>query len=173
MIAPKLLATVERHKIPPTDLYSTEIPLNSFIPQWVQDINTAFGLVGFVITVVVMLQVWSIKRSFRSRARLPEIISELEKYGSALNKSLNEWPAQKNAAHHHIKVAASLIQSAVQFLPNPARKKAKTMQEKLEAAAKTFTYSKYDRADSVWDLYSDIQSIIVSLKQAARNMNWE
>lgn len=147
--------------------------MNSLFPQWLQDVNTAFGLVGFAITVVVMCQVWSIKSSFRSRARLPEIISELEKSGSALNKSLNDWPAQKNSAHSQIKVAASLIQSTVEFLPNPIRKKAKIMHEKFEAAAKAFAHKKYDHADSVWDLYSDIQSIIVSLNQAARNMNWE
>lgn len=147
--------------------------MNSVFPQWLQDINIALGLIGFVITLVVMIQVGTIKRSFRSRARLPEIITELEKSGSALNKALDGWPARRNDAQSHIKIAASLIQSTLQFVPNPTKKQAKLTHKKLETAAKTFTESKYDSAGAVWDLYSDIQSVIVSLNQATRNLNWE
>ena len=147
--------------------------MNSFFPQWLQDINTALGLIGFVITVVVMIQVGTIKRSFRSRARLPEIITELEQSGSALNKALDGWPARRNDAQSHIKIAASLIQSTLQFVPNPTKKQGKLIHKKLETAAKTFMEKKYDSAGAVWDLYSDIQSVIVSLNQATRNLNWE
>lgn len=147
--------------------------MNSFFPYWLQDINTALGLIGFVITVWVMIQLGSIKRSFRSRARLPEIILELEQSGSALNKALAGWPTQRNDAHSQIKVASSLIQSALQFVPNPTKRRAKFTQKKLETAARKFTEREYNNAGAVWDLYSDIQSTIVSLNQVNRNLNWE
>jgi hypothetical protein len=132
-----------------------------------------FGLAGFVITLIVMLQVSSIKHSFKSRARLPEIIEDLEKTGSKLSTQLQDWPLQKNNARLQIKVAASLIQRALPFVSGPARRQITKDQKKLAGAAKEFDNLRYNNPDLVWDLYSDIQSIITSLKQSARDLTWE
>lgn len=145
----------------------------SAIPQWIQDLNTLLGVIGFFITVAVMWQVSSIRMSFRARARLPEIIKELEKVGTTLNSSLEGWPLRKNSARSQIKIAASLIQGALPFVSGAVRRKIVIDQKKLVLAAREFDASMYDLPDPAWDLYSDIQSVITSLKQSARNLNWE
>ena len=73
----------------------------SIIPQWIQDLNTVLGIAGFLITVIVMFQVASIRRSFKSRAILADLIKELQKTGSNLNVTLEGWPARRNDARSH------------------------------------------------------------------------
>lgn len=68
----------------------------SQIPQWIQDLNTVLGIVGFFITVIVMLQVRAIRKTFCAKARLPKVIADLSKAGSAFAKNLENWPANKN-----------------------------------------------------------------------------
>ncbi|HEY0884172.1 MAG TPA: hypothetical protein VGE20_02760 [Ramlibacter sp.] len=147
--------------------------MTSYLPQWLNDLNTVLGLVGFVITVVVLIQVASIRRSFRARARLPEIIKELQKTGSTLNGNLEAWPARKNDARAQIKVASSLIQSALPFVQGDVRKHIRDAHSKLAIATRSFDDARYDSPDLAWDLYSDIQLIITSLNQSVRTLNWE
>ncbi len=130
-------------------------------------------MIGFVITVVVMFQVVGIRRSFRSRALLPEIVKDLQKEGSALNATLEGWPNRKNDARLHIKVAASLLQTALPLLPHDARGSIKNVRKKLTESAKEFNDVKYNTPDEAWDIYSDIQSSIVHLKQSVRSSKWD
>lgn len=144
----------------------------SIFPQWAQDLSTAFGLLGFIITLMVMIQVSEIRRSFRSRARLPEILKDLQKAGSALNSTLQDWPSRKNDARSYIKVAASLLQAAIPLLPREARRSIKIAQQKLAESSTNFNDTKYNIPDEVWDIYSDIQSSITHLNQSVRSLNW-
>lgn len=145
----------------------------SVIPQWLQDLNTVLGMVGFLITIAVMYQVSAIKRSFRSRARLPQIIKELQRAGSSLNETLADWPERKNDARAHLKVAASLLQATLPLLPRASRAALKLVHRKLVSSIRSFNEVTFDSPDAAWDLYSDIQSSITHLNQAMRNLNWD
>lgn len=149
------------------------MPVPSVFPQWAQDINTFLGLVGFIITVYVLIEVRSIKRSFMSRARLPEIVQALERAGSDLNANLSNWPSRRNEARSQVKIAASLLKSVATFLPKGEREEALRVHHKLNIAAQTFDDPIFNKAGRVWDLYSDIQSIITTLTQVSKNLSWE
>ena len=148
--------------------------LLSLFPQWAQDLNTALGMLGFFITVAVMIQVGSIRRSFLSRARLPELVQELQKSRSALSAHLEAWPRYKNDALSQVKIAATLIAAAIPLVPNGSRKPLKIAVKKLAVAVKQFdSTDPREGVNRAWDLYSDIQISIVHLNQAIRNLKWE
>jgi hypothetical protein len=131
------------------------------------------GIVGFFITLIVMFQVRSIRLTFRARARLPQITKDLRKAGSVLSANLGSWPLRKNDGHAQIKVASSLIDGALPFVPRASRRSMAQINKKLIKAAREFSDTRYDMPDAVWDLYSDIQVIITSLNQVEKNLNWE
>jgi hypothetical protein len=147
--------------------------LASQIPQWIQDVNTVLGIVGFFITVIVMFQVRSIRQSFRAKARLPKIIEDLNKAGSALSKNLGNWPANKNDGGAQVKVAASLIASAIPLVPRASRRSLSITHDKLSNAVRDFSSAAYDDPSSAWDLYGDILSILAGLNQIEQNLIWE
>ncbi len=59
----------------------------SLIPQWVQDINTLVGLIGFAITLVVWWQVRSVQLSFQAKARLPGLADAIGASRKELDKA--------------------------------------------------------------------------------------
>jgi hypothetical protein len=145
----------------------------SIFPQWAADINTAFSFVGFLITGYVMVEVRFIRQSFRSKARLPEIITELERVGSTLNALLANWSSGRNDALLTIKNAAVLLKTAAALLPRSERAEPMRIHRRLREAARLFHQPQFLGHDSGWDIYSDIQSSITSLNQVRRNLNWE
>ena len=147
--------------------------LLSIFPQWLQDLNTAFGLVGFLITCYVMHEVASIRRSFRSRARLPEIVADLQSAGSGLNGVLADWPSRKDEARVPVKNAAHLLRASISLVPRNARADVKRLQKNVASAARNFTEARYDVPAHAWDIYSDIQSSITLLKQSVSDQKWD
>lgn len=147
--------------------------MGSQIPQWIQDLNTVLGIIGFFITVIVMFQVRLIRSSFRARARLPKLIADLNKAGSALSKDLGNWPASKNDGGAQVKVAASLIASAIPLVPRASRRSLSITHDKLSIAVRDFASPTYDDPSSAWDLYGDILSILAGLNQIEQNLFWE
>lgn len=131
------------------------------------------GIIGFAITFYVLIEIRSIKKSFLTRARLPELIRDLERAGSTLNSNLDKWPGKKNEARSQVKIAATLLHSASQLVPKFERNAALTLEAKFIRAAQTFDERKFDFPEPVWDLYSDMQSMITSLKQISKNLKWE
>lgn len=145
----------------------------SVIPQWVQDINTGLSILGFGITLYVLFEIKLIKNTFLSRARLPEIIRDLESAGSTLSDQLGQWPSQRNEAICQIKVAASLLKSASFMVPTAERNELLKTHKKLVGAAQSHSSKQPISTDSIWDLYSDIQSSIASMTQISKNNRWE
>lgn len=152
---------------------TTENVLASFFPQWAQDLNTGLSFVGFLITAYTLYEIKRIKASFMARARLPDIIKELGKNGSSLNTILGTWPNQRNEARSHIRVSATLLNSALPMLDGTDKKELSKIQEKLSSAAKGFSEPYYPNTDEAWDIYADIQSCITILTQVSKNMKWE
>jgi hypothetical protein len=147
--------------------------LATIFPQWIQDLNTGFSLIGFFVTIYVLVEVRRIKSAFLARARLPDLIKELSKAGSALNSHLGQWDSRRNEARGQIKIAATLIKSTLSMLPKPERTELERIQKKLVDAGQHFSDQRHSNVEAAWDLYSDIQSCITSLNQVTKNMKWE
>lgn len=149
------------------------VTLATIFPQWIQDLNTSFSLIGFFVTIYVLVEVRRIRSAFLARARLPDLIKELSKAGSALNSHLGQWESQKNEARGQIKIAATLIQATLTMLPKPEKTEMERIQKKLVDATQHFPDERHSNVEAAWDLYSDIQSCITSLNQVTKNMKWE
>jgi hypothetical protein len=146
--------------------------LQSIFPQWAQDLNTGLGIVGFLITCYVMYEVASIRKSFRSRARLPEIVKNLQTAGSSLNGILADWPMRKDDARVPIKNATHLLGAAMFLVKGDAKGSVRRLRKKLNTLARDFSDVKYDDPAQAWDIYSDIQASITLLSQTVSDQKW-
>lgn len=148
--------------------------MESFFPKWVEDINTGFSILGFLITLYVAYEVRDIKASFLSKARLPEYIKDLKTVGSSLSASLNNWPTDKNTAHEQIKIAVTILISSSPIIPKRDRSTIDDTIKKLKKTKDEFhSNPQCNESNHVWDLYGDIQSCITCMSQVSKNMKWE
>jgi hypothetical protein len=140
----------------------------SFFPQWAQDVNTGLSFLGFCLTAYVTVQVWSIKRQYTARGRLPDLISELEKKGSELSAQLSVWPQKQNEFALTLKVSVVLLNTAGKLLPRSDAATLREVEAKLTKATSRVLTDK-----DAWDLYGDIQRAIANLQQVSKNLNWK
>lgn len=149
-------------------------PAGSYLPQWLIDLSTVMGALGFLVTLYVWREVRTIRRSFRMRARLPELIRALQRSGSALNEVLiGGWDSGKNEAFSQLKSAAVLLKTAAAFLPWSERKALLAVHKRLLRATRSGDGPRYLKSSDGWDLYGDIQSCITTLQQVAQNLKWQ
>lgn len=147
--------------------------MGCIIWQWVQDIDTLLSLFSFFVTLYVLYEVHEIKKTFFTRARLPEYLEELKSSGSKLSVSLDQWPTQRHAAHEQIKISVTLLTSSRSVLPKEEKIEIDKIIKKLNTAKVEFHLQKYDDVNNVWDLYSDIQLAITSMTQLLKNIKWK
>ncbi len=147
--------------------------LGSIAWQWIQDIDTLLSLLSFFVTLYVLYEVHVIKNTFFTRARLPEYLKDLGVAGSTLSASLNQWPTQRHAAHEQIKICVTILTSSRSVLPKEEKTEINKIIDKLNVAKVEFHSQKYDDVNNVWDLYSDIQSVIASMTQLSKNIRWK
>lgn len=141
--------------------------------QFIQDINPLLSFISFFVTLYVLWEVNVIKKTFFTRARLPEYLNDLEGSRSKLNVSLNQWPTERHIAHEQIKICVTLLTSSRSVLPKEEKREIDKIIQKLNAAKVEFHSQKYDDVNNVWDLYSDIQSAIASMTQLSKNNSWK
>jgi hypothetical protein len=142
---------------------------HSIFPQWAQDLNAVLTFLGFLLTVYVTVQVWSIKRQYTARGRLPGIIEDLSASGSELNTRLAAWPQRRQEFMGEVKVATELLATAAKLLGRSDKSTITEIQAKLASAGSVATI---DDAQG-WDMYYDVQRAIVKLKQVSKDLNWK
>jgi hypothetical protein len=147
----------------------------SIFPQWAQDLNTGLSFFGFVFTTIgLILTIWvawqvnKIRQHYLAKGRLPDVVKQLENSGSRLNAHLEGWPAMEREFRGEIKVAATLMKSASRMLGRQDGERARSIERKFTKELPS------DRmpADDAWDAYSDVQTVIVSLSEVKKNMDW-
>jgi hypothetical protein len=145
--------------------------MNNKWPEWLTNINSVISIVGFIVNVVVFLQVASIRRSFSARARLPELIGDLTKSASELSASLNGWPNTCLDVRTQLKVAESTIKTAKRVLPRDVRGSLGPLYKGLKAIAKSV--SPTTDVDKIWSCYSEMLGAITSMEQHLKNIKWK
>lgn len=144
--------------------------MQNLVPDWLPHLNEWLSALGFLMTAYVTYGLHSIRKSFLSRARLPDLTKGMEKSCSQLSSLLNSW-SDHNATLfiQELKKVAALMESAKAILNRQdavnLRKSLKKIQSGIDAAR----ISK----DDGWNLYGDIQGCISSLEQVQQNLQWQ
>lgn len=85
--------------------------LTSPLPQWVTDIGTLTGIVGFIMTILVFIETKSLKKVFKRKVRLPQIQKSLRDSSSKINTYLNDWDNKKDAIKQEFAICVVLAES--------------------------------------------------------------
>ncbi|ANH66910.1 hypothetical protein [Mitsuaria sp. 7] len=93
----------------------------SLIPQWIQDLNTLVGLIGFAITIVVWWQVRSVRLSFQAKARLPGLADEICASRKELDKASKAAGTTRQDLHQMFGGIATLLATAGELMPSRSR----------------------------------------------------
>lgn len=145
----------------------------SLIPQWIQDVNTLVGLIGFAITLVVWWQVRNVKLSFRARVHLPHIADKLQISLDLLDELLNEPELKWLPLRKAFSAASARIETALPYASTTSRRAAtdaiQTVADMIHRIDSNPSRITLDTSDA----RIAIERALTHLSQASDNLFWE
>lgn len=134
------------------------------------------SLIGFAITVWVLLETRSLKKTFLAKARTPEIKQSFEKARKSLQSNLGsgKWPEQRHLVFEDLIKIRSGISNAIQMLPSD--KSTRLLHNKLKGKRvillKRLTITTFN-LDETWEVHAELSGVIAYLEQLERNLRWK
>lgn len=123
--------------------------MTSYLPQWITDLASILTIFGFIITLLLLQEAKEIRKSFIRKARIPEIVTDLERISKELIRNLQSSQDGVRAAHENIHRAIGLLESIESKLSETDKIKIKTFITNTRQAI-----SESIDEDGYWDIYS-------------------
>lgn len=146
---------------------------NSIVPDLVSGEFTAIvnivSIIGFFITVFVMINVRQIKGQYTSRIRVPELRVNLEEHTSKIGDLLNDYSNNKHNISLELTRTEPVLQAIKKRLGWTERSKVKESIKIIKIIQKTKPISSEDDFRNIYDRLHGINS---ELEQWENDMKW-
>lgn len=152
--------------------------MDTFLNQYVVDSATIATLVGLALTFWVLIETKTLKKTFRKKARIPEIHSDLKECASRISALLRDAKNWENTRDHVSKEFAEcigLIESLVGILTGDDKRKANSLLDRLSPKPGRFkkrAREDINKRELAWSLYEDLSLLNTRLDQSVKDMNW-
>jgi len=142
--------------------------LNSYLPFWLIDTASIVSIIGFIVTCFLFIEARKIRNSFMRKARIPEIVTDLDRIAEGLVENLKKYSEESRSAHEKIQRATALLESILLKIPEANKEKItdfiKTSKETLEVSLDE---------DSSWKIYGELSGVVTYLQQIAKDTRWD
>ena len=152
-------------------VFSTACP-PSLIPSWIQDINTLAGLISFAMTVGVWWQVRNVRLSFRTRARLPQLVDDLRLQRQLLEDMLGTAPLPAVGVQRTLATAGALLGHALPVAPRRTQHSVHGAMRALALAAHAVGAGAPPRGRELAAAFGALCTAEVDLNQVSLDLNW-
>jgi len=151
--------------------------------KWLSDnfdsIANWCSILGFLISIYVMLSLNRIRKHYEYKARIPEIVSQLDEFSKDLNAYFDDIPTNKNEIILTVKRLEYTLKSLRKKTTNEIIKSidlllTRTKRIKRGGSIKFvfFKSGTWSFEDESWEIYSDIQGILQGVKEDSRDSSW-
>lgn len=123
------------------------------------------SILGATISAYVLYDLRKLHLLFLLRARLPELIKSLAKQTSYLSIDMSSFRANKRDFLTNLGRCESIIKS----IHKKVRGNERTFTRKL---LKSLHAKKDYSIDEAWEIYNELQALIVALKQYEKDIKW-
>jgi len=165
------------------NLTDIDIMEKSNLPQWLVDLSTLMGVIGFIITIIgfiltyiIFNQVKEIKFKFLSKARLPQLNDDLSKSSSKILKHLSEDKIHFGLLSSEFSKCAGLLENVLLKLDSSNNSSAKSLLGKLKKRkwlVGPFSYIQITDEKEGWKIYNELGSFTTFLTQLIKDSHWE
>ncbi|WP_284617468.1 hypothetical protein [Aquabacterium humicola] len=146
------------------------------LPQWVSPVADLLSLVGFGITVWVLVVTRSLKRAFALRARTPELRKSLAASAKSLPTLIRTWPLSRSDTLGELANVRALLENLRIKLPRSERatidQLIRALRGRRKALLRWIPASEYAE-DDLWKIFADLQGVVTALEQREKDAKWE
>ncbi|MEW6586735.1 MAG: hypothetical protein AB1442_14155 [Nitrospirota bacterium] len=129
-------------------------------------ISAASSIIGAVLSLYVLIELKRLNKRYLLKARIPEILNQLEFITADISKALKSFDAEKRTIETNI----YRFEAAIENLKDKLHGQNKSAAVKLAKNIKKHRNS-LDK-DGAWELYNEFQSMINTVKHLQSDMKW-
>lgn len=142
--------------------------MNSYLPNWLTDIASIVSIIGFIVTCFLLVEARKIRNSFMRKARIPEIVNDLDRISGDLIANLKQYNNESRSAHEKIQKATALLESILPKIPDSQKEKVQSFIDGTnEAISNTLN------EDSSWNVSTELSGVVTYLQQIAKDTRWD
>lgn len=134
-------------------------------------ISKISSVIGLLVTGFLYYEARSIRRSFLTRARLPEIMKELVAAVSTLSKNVKDWKSDKQPTLLVLQEVKALLENISPKVSKPERVKVDAYLLKLSPSNSSVQIERFE-ADQIFKLYNELVGLVSTLKQVNKDSSW-
>lgn len=142
--------------------------LNSYFPTWITDAASASSIIGFIVTCFLFVEARKIRHSFMRKARIPEIVDDLDRISSSLISHLKQYDKESRSAHEQIQKATALLESVLPKVQSAQQDKIKRFIDITKNAIDNDL-----NEDSSWTVSTELSGVVTYLQQIAKDSRWD
>jgi hypothetical protein len=145
------------------------------VPDWLNWTADIASIAALFVSLAVLYQARTIRKSFEQRARFPELLKGLQTASTRLSGVLGIWPQEQNDALIEMERIRSLLLNVRAKLARADRRDFSSLARRLRArrgwrrhrnALRELTY------DEAWDIYTDVLGRIEWLGEYQKDLRW-
>ncbi|WP_417776701.1 hypothetical protein [Stutzerimonas xanthomarina] len=149
--------------------------LDGALPVWISNVGTITSIIGFFVTVFLLIEARKLRSSFLRKARLPEVVEELKKINKDLSKILKNWNEDSREGVRQLRLSKEVVESLKPKLPDYQKKKCSNYIQMLSTRKLFFFRTDFLSIsdERAWQLYEELSGLITSLEQLQKDLKWE
>ena len=132
------------------------------------DISNAASILGLLLTILVFINLRSIKRSYIFTARAPELLEKLVKHGSNLSAYLKDFSNSRQEIELELAGAEIVLKS----LRSKVGRRAKGSVKRVLKIVKSSNGTNHTQ-DSLWTIYLEMQKLITEIQELQSDLKWD
>ena len=151
--------------------------LNFFpLPSYVTDIASIASILGLALTIAVYYETKSLKKTFKNKARIPELQKDLSTSASVLNDAMSDWENSKERIKNEFITCIATAESLLEKLEDVDKQKVRdflNLIAPIEGRKKRSPKLTFNSLDDVWLLYEALSLLNSRLAQIVKDMKWD
>ena len=132
------------------------------------DIGSLASILGFVLTIFILLALRSIRRSYRFTARVPELIAKLINHAGEIAVYQKEF----SYSHQEIQLELAKIEVALKSLKKKVGRNTKSSINKLLKNVENYSNNSND-PKNLREIYVEMHKLISEIQELQSDLKWE
>jgi len=137
--------------------------------EWLSLVGNLASIAGLIVSLLVLWGVRRIRLHFLLRARIPEIMKDLEDRADRFSKLLKEFESQRNQCKNEMSICQPVLHNLRDKLPRQSRTEVDSL---LSTIKRVRGHGIVVSKDTAWEFYTDLQALIESVKQFEQDTKW-
>jgi len=132
------------------------------------DLGNSASILGLLLTILIFINLWTIKRFYIFTARVPELLKKLCKHSGAIA----EYHKDFSNSHREIDLELAGIEIILKSLKGKVIRKTKSSVNRVIKCVRNYNRIGQSQKD-LWAIYVEIQKLITEIEELQSDLKWE